>query len=129
MRSHNKFGPDRFSCFDIYWIQKKQTNRPKYIYIECFQSLLVFTSSHNFLQSWICFILFKGAFCSLQEQTVFSIRTLHLFCALQEAHSDLARDKLVVPVRLCTGSKPGARVVLRPVSRYISYFTFFQFLG
>ena len=23
MRSHKKFGPDRFSCFDVYWIQKK----------------------------------------------------------------------------------------------------------
>ena len=26
--SHNKFGPDRFSLFDVYWIQtNKQTNR------------------------------------------------------------------------------------------------------
>ena len=25
--SHKKFGPDRFSRFDVYWIQQKQTNR------------------------------------------------------------------------------------------------------
>ena len=28
MRFHTKFGPDRFSRFDVYWIQSnKQTNR------------------------------------------------------------------------------------------------------
>ena len=26
--SHKKFGPDRFSRFDVYWIQKKQTDNP-----------------------------------------------------------------------------------------------------
>ena len=36
--SHKKFGPDRFSCFDVYWIQtnrhpNKQTNKPN-LYIE-----------------------------------------------------------------------------------------------
>ena len=32
--SHKKFGPDRFSRFDVYWIQtNKQTNRQaKFIY-------------------------------------------------------------------------------------------------
>ena len=32
--SHKKFGPDRFSRFDVYWIQTdKQTNRQaKFIY-------------------------------------------------------------------------------------------------
>ena len=26
--SHKKFGPDRFSCFDVYWIQtNKQTDK------------------------------------------------------------------------------------------------------
>ena len=34
MRSHTKFEPDRFSLFDVYWIQtNKQTPRlPKYMY-------------------------------------------------------------------------------------------------
>ncbi len=33
-KSHKTFGPDRFSCFDVYWIQtERQTNRQaKYIF-------------------------------------------------------------------------------------------------
>ena len=32
--SHKKFGPDRFSRFDVYWIQtNKQTDKPN-LYIE-----------------------------------------------------------------------------------------------
>ena len=32
--SHKKFGPDRFSLFDVYWIQTdKQTDQPN-LYIE-----------------------------------------------------------------------------------------------
>ena len=27
VRSHTKFGPDWFSRFDVYWLQKKQTNK------------------------------------------------------------------------------------------------------
>ena len=42
-RSHKKFGPDRFSSFDVYWIQTtKQTEQHTYIvktdrtaYIHC----------------------------------------------------------------------------------------------
>jgi len=36
--SHNKFGPDRFCRFDVYWIQtyktdtQRQTDKPKFIY-------------------------------------------------------------------------------------------------
>jgi len=43
VRSHIKFGPDRFSCFDVYWIQTdKQTDRQaKYIFrLYNFQGLL-----------------------------------------------------------------------------------------
>ena len=38
--SHKKFGPDRFSRFDVYWIQtNKQTDRKaKYIYIDGFRA-------------------------------------------------------------------------------------------
>ena len=37
--SHKKFGPDRFSRFDVYWIQTdrqtdKQTDKPN-LYIDC----------------------------------------------------------------------------------------------
>ena len=33
--SHKKFGPDRFSRFDVYWIQtNKQTDKPN-LYIDC----------------------------------------------------------------------------------------------
>ena len=35
--SHNKFGPNRFSRFDVYWIEKKpdtQTDKQSSIYIE-----------------------------------------------------------------------------------------------
>jgi len=32
--SHKKFGPDRFSRFDVYWIQtNRQTNKPN-LYID-----------------------------------------------------------------------------------------------
>ena len=32
--SHKKFGPDRFSRFDVYWIQtNKQTDKP-YLYLD-----------------------------------------------------------------------------------------------
>ena len=32
--SHKKIGPDRFSCFDVYWIQiNKQTDKPN-LYID-----------------------------------------------------------------------------------------------
>ena len=32
--SHKKFGPDQYSRFDVYWIQKKnQTDKPN-LYIE-----------------------------------------------------------------------------------------------
>ena len=43
MMSHKKFGPDRFSRFDVYWIQtdkqtnrqtNKQTDKPN-LYIDC----------------------------------------------------------------------------------------------
>ena len=38
MRSHKKFGPDRFGRFDVYWIQtnistEKQTDKPN-LYID-----------------------------------------------------------------------------------------------
>ena len=38
MNVHTKFGPDRFSRFDVYWIQKdRQTEgQAKYIYIDSF---------------------------------------------------------------------------------------------
>ena len=26
VRPHTQFGPDRFSCFDVYWIQNRQTD-------------------------------------------------------------------------------------------------------
>ena len=32
--SHKKIGPDRFIRFDVYWIQKKQTDKPN-LYIDC----------------------------------------------------------------------------------------------
>ena len=49
--SHKKFGPDRFSRFDVYWIQtNKQTDKPN-LYID-FQSLELFvailTRKHDF---------------------------------------------------------------------------------
>ena len=31
--SHKKFGPDRFSRFDVYWIKKKHPDKPNF-YIE-----------------------------------------------------------------------------------------------
>ena len=32
---HKKFGPDRFSRFDVYWIQtNRQTDKPN-LYIDC----------------------------------------------------------------------------------------------
>ena len=33
--AHKKIGPDRFSRFDVYWIQtEKQTDKPN-LYIDC----------------------------------------------------------------------------------------------
>ena len=40
--SHKKFGPDRFSRFDVYWIQTdKQTDKPN-LYIEAVESNVFF---------------------------------------------------------------------------------------
>ena len=37
--SHKKFGPDRFSRFDVYWIQtNKQTNKPN-LYIDLIEKM------------------------------------------------------------------------------------------
>ena len=33
MRSHNKFGPDWFSRFDVYWIKKKTDRQTSKVYI------------------------------------------------------------------------------------------------
>ena len=40
--SHTKFGPDRFSRFDVYWIQtNRQTDKPN-LYIEDERKFLLF---------------------------------------------------------------------------------------
>ena len=42
--SNNKFGPDRFSRFDVYWIKKKQTPKLN-LYIDRY--IVIFTSPMN----------------------------------------------------------------------------------
>ena len=51
--SHKKFGPDRFSRFDVYWIQTdrqtdKQTDKPN-LYIDLYYLFLFF--------AYICYII------------------------------------------------------------------------
>ena len=48
--SHKKIGPDRFSRFDVYWIQtNKQTNKPN-LYIDdglSFKKIITYFFSHQ----------------------------------------------------------------------------------
>jgi len=39
--SHKKFGPDRFSCFDVYWIQTNRQTSQIYTEIIMFNKLSV----------------------------------------------------------------------------------------
>ena len=62
--SHKKFGPDRFSRFDVYWIQtNKQTDKPN-LYIDgeklqllvlnvskCYESILKFLTLLKFCKT------------------------------------------------------------------------------
>ena len=64
MRSHKKFGPDRFSRFDVYWIQtnkqtNKQTNRQaKFIYRQHSSIVLILLRSTAVSCCWFhCCIL------------------------------------------------------------------------
>ena len=52
-RSHTKFGPDRFSRFDVYWIQTdkqtpKQTDKPNlYIDVHCTAAFMLLRLSYH----------------------------------------------------------------------------------
>ena len=63
--SHEKLGPDRFSCFDVYWIQtdrqtnkqrNKQTDKPNYIY-RLLNSILL--SGSGIPKHFITFYIFR----------------------------------------------------------------------
>ena len=47
--SHKKFGPDRFSRFDVYWIQtNKQTDKPN-LYIDIVETNLYIMPNPTYL--------------------------------------------------------------------------------
>ena len=51
--SHKKFGPDRFSRFDVYWIQtNKQTDKPN-IYIDIRFNLQTYICVNEFKRKTI----------------------------------------------------------------------------
>ena len=58
--SHKKFGPDRFSRFDVYWIQTnrhpdKQTDKPNlYIDIDRFNGNINIVTKMHFYISYSC---------------------------------------------------------------------------
>ena len=56
MRSHKKFGPDRFSRFDVYWIQTnrqtdKQTDKPN-LYIDVRSTSLILNLKTNYFSNF-----------------------------------------------------------------------------
>ena len=56
--SHKKFGPDRFSRFDVYWIQiNKQTDKAKFIYRCNFELYIFFT--YSYAESWKSYQLIR----------------------------------------------------------------------
>ena len=64
--SHKKFGPDRFSRFDVYWIQTdRQTNRQaKFIYRLCIFFRIFKKGNH---EKFISVYSFDCALCSVLE--------------------------------------------------------------
>ena len=53
--SHKKFGPDRFSRFDVYWIQtNKQTDKPN-LYIDVFGESNLKASEKNRIKALLIF--------------------------------------------------------------------------
>ena len=59
VRSHEKFGPDRFSRFDVYWIQtNKQTDKPN-LYIDLIyrSKIYLFEKPIKNVYSYMCHIL------------------------------------------------------------------------
>ena len=63
--SHKKFGPDRFSRFDVYWIQTdrqtdKETDKPN-LYIEGGKELELYIYMYEMERNWSCiYIRWKG---------------------------------------------------------------------
>ena len=60
--SHKKFGPDRFSRFDVYWIQtnkqtNKQTDKPN-LYIDCY---------HCYCHLIFCLCIIQSEVCTAAE--------------------------------------------------------------
>jgi len=80
-RSH-KFWPDRFSRFDVYWIQK-DNRQAKYIYMIYFSSYILILYSHPIFSSYILLLyshpIFSSYILLLYSHPIFSSYILILY--------------------------------------------------
>jgi len=93
VKSHTKFGPDRFKRFDVYWIQTnkqtnthpdKQTDKPN-LYIE-----VVSKRTLSIIIHFTVYILIRNRLLT------------HVPCTLYNAQCKRSRNKLS-QIILCTG--------------------------